>query len=165
MAKQTPPPGKELLRPITLTYIMEAHIWSVTTFAGNEKIILTWPVPQTTNASPLWLCFSEIRLTSASNTKRLKLSRTGSFPLLRTNLKLFSDKISENPPHSLTTSKVKSKKTCNTSKKKYKTGFFTYDTSNPSWWNLTFDILLSKTYYVNISIKTSNYWFDYGSTK
>lgn len=165
MAKQISPSEKKFSRPVTLTYIMGAHIWSVTTFAGNVKIILIRPVLWATNASLLRPHFSEIGLTSAGNSIKLKLSGTGSLPLFRTNLWPFSNKVLENSPRLLTTSRVKSKMICNTSRKKYKIGLFTYNISNLSWWNSTFGVLPLKTCYINTSTKVTDHLFDYGSTK
>ena len=122
-------------------------------------------MPRATNASPLRLCSSEIELTSAGNSIRLKLSETGSLPSLGTNSTHFSNKVLENPLHSLTTFGVKSKETLNTSRKKYKTALLTCNTSNPSWWNSTFGVLPPKTCYVNTFTKASNHRFDYGLTK
>ena len=157
MAKRIPPPGKEPLRLVTPTYIMGAHTWSVTTFVSNIKIISTRPVPRATNASPLRPRSSGIRSTSAGNSTRLKLSRTASLPSLGTNSRHSSDKVLENSLRLLTTFGVKSKETLNISRKKYKTGLLTCNTSNPSWWNLTFDALPLKTCYVDTFTKASDH--------
>ena len=129
------------------------------------KIISRRPVLRAPNASLLQPHFSEIRSMFAGNSTRLKLSETGSLFSLRTNSRPSFDKVLENPSHLLTTFGVKSKETGNTSRKKYKTWFLTYDTFNPSWWNLTFSALPSKTCYVDTFIKVINYQFDYRSTK
>ena len=132
MAKQTPPLGGEFLRPVTLICIMGAHNWSITTSASNVKVILIWLVPQATNASFSQPCSSEIRSTSAGNSTRLKLSRTGSLLSLGTNSSHFFDKVSENLLRLLIISEVKSKETLNTRRKKYKTVLLTCNTFNLS---------------------------------
>lgn len=157
MAKQTSSSKKESLKPITPTYIIKAHIWSVIISANSIRIILIQPVPWATNASLLQLCFSEIKSTSASNSTRFKLNRIKLLFLHRTNLRSSFDKILKNSLRLLTISEEKKKKTHNINKKKYKTRLLTYNTSNSSWQNLTFGVLLLKLYYIDTSINVPDY--------
>lgn len=77
--------------------------------------------------------YSKIGSNSTNNSTKLKLSKNGSLALFETNLRHYFNKVLENPSHLLITSGVKSKKTLNTSRRKYKTRLLTCNTSNLSW--------------------------------
>ena len=96
MAKQTPPPKIEPLRPKTPTFTIKTRIWSAIISVNSVRIILTHLEPRATNATFLRSRFFEIGLTSAGSNTKLKLKARMLFFLLRTNLKFFFGKVLEN---------------------------------------------------------------------
>ena len=137
------------------TSITELHIWNATTFANNARTISIPPAPLSQTApylSPFLFIGGSV---SAGTSTNIGVRYN---PYLGSISRLFFERISMTLKFLLTRPRAESNVTLSFSRKRYKIGLLTLNTSNPFSMNSMRRELWKNPTLFGSSAKVSNYW-------